>query len=954
MNFIKNLKIRYQLLILLFLLLFPLVYFVIVQVRDGLEEKQEYAEAIIQLNESEQISQFIHHLQKERARVMAANEGDSLFITEAISQRNLTDAAKKELLRFLEENKRSIAGISSIDDLTRYRYEFDEGQIEPLEFRNYSRALIFTFLDRIDENATGISDVSLSRDLQSFKSLVEAKVHLGRLRSLMMRIVLADGITYEEYAQFQSLKDSYQHAIDNFKLYASKVALEDIQKQLSTDSYKKVNALFQQLEHNPHTDLSNYNTLSLFTLLTKSVEDLRAAEDRMIFRIGQRVQEESVEQNQKLIVLGTLMLLSLVLAVLLSMYIINLISSSLFVLKNAADRIKMGATDVAIKVNSRNELGIVADSFRGVVQKNLALTRVAEAIGNGNYEVEVAVQSPEDKLSFAIQDMKEKLGAFTRESQKRTWILGGISDLNHLLYEETKTSQLSEKIIAFLCEYSGSEAGVFYMHDNGGKLNPLATYGVEQPLEQLSSFAIGAGQVGQAVSSEQIKVLESIPDEYLKIKSGLSDISPANIIIIPLQFSDTVVGAIELCTRQPYSELHKEFLKHAGERISIIFHTLQAHFKTQELLYETQNQAEELETQQEELRELNAELKASEEELKVSQEELQEKNAELEEKAQLLEEQYEALRSKNNALEDAREAIELKIKQVEEVSRYKSEFLANMSHELRTPLNSILILSRLLADNPEQNLSQKQGEHARIIHKSGSDLLKLINEILDLSKIESGMIRLETAALNVKEIDLESTFKELALNKKIEFNVALNTEGFDSLVTDRFRLEQILKNFLSNAIKFTPAGGKVDFTIGKVKNGKRFKSEQLNNSEEVMAFAVKDSGIGIPKEKQTAIFEAFQQADSSTTRKFGGTGLGLAISKELATLLGGEIGLESEEGHGSTFTLYLPKKLQQETNNTAESQQASAQPAPAAGLPAKLPAAKKANSLNATFDELSE
>jgi CheY-like chemotaxis protein/signal transduction histidine kinase/HAMP domain-containing protein len=953
MNPIRNLKIRDQLLILLFLLLIPLVYFVVVQLRAGIAEQEEYREVITQLTESDKISDFIHQLQKERAGVMAATDGDSLFLLEAISQRSLTDAAQKDLQLFLESTNRSFSGISLINDLSRYRYQLDEARIDPLEFRGYSQSLIYTFLNRIDENATGISNVVISRELQSFKNLVEAKVQLGRVRSLMMRILLNEELSFGEYAQFQSQKDAHQQAISNFKRYATEVALQDVQNQLSTDSYKEIVAVFQQLAQNPRTDLSRYNTLSIYNLFTKSVEDLRAAEDRMIFRIKQRVQEESVEQSQNLIVLGTLMFLALLLAGLLSIYIINLISSSLSSLKTAADRIILGATDVVIDINSRNEIGVVANSFRGVVKKNLELTKVAQAIGNGIYDIDVVVQSPEDKLSLAIQDMKDNLSLYNIESRNRSWILGGISELNNLLYGETNVAQLSEKIIAFLCEYTGSEAGIFYGHDNAGKLNPLAAYGVEQSTEQLTSFAVGAGQVGQAVSEQKVKILEAVPEEYLKIKSGLSEISPANIVIIPLYFSDTIVGAVELCTRQPYNDLQQEFFKAAGERISIIIQTLQAHFKTQELLYETQNQAEELETQQEELRELNAELKASEEELKVSQEELQEKNAELEEKAQLLEEQYEALRSKNNALEDAREAIELKIKQVEEVSRYKSEFLANMSHELRTPLNSILILSRLLADNPEENLTQKQGEHARIIHKSGADLLKLINEILDLSKIESGMIKLEVEALELSDLDLESTFKALALNKKIDFKVQLDTEGLNTIYTDRFRLEQILKNFLSNAIKFTPAGGEVGLAIRKLKGGAEFRSEQLKESEGVVAFTVKDNGIGIPKEKQQAIFEAFQQADSSTTRKFGGTGLGLAISKELATLLGGEIGLESEEGKGSTFTLYVPAKPQQETKQGTENKPTppAEPPVPA---PVQAPATKKTSSVNATFDKLAE
>ena len=940
--------------LLFFLLLVPLTYFVVVQVQEGIQKNQEYKSVIVDLAESEKISEFIHQLQKERSRIVAAAEGDTLFIVEAIAQQDKTEAARRELQDFLESNDRSFTDLGLTNELARYRYQLEQGTLQPLEFRNYSRALIFAFLDRLEENATGISNVEISRELQGFKSLVEAKVQLGRLRALMLRVLRDREISYEDYGSFHSQKDDHAKALDEFMRYAPKPAIEDVQNQLETKNYKKIVGIIKRLEQNPQADLSGYTSLGVFNLFTRSLEDLRAAEDRMIFRIRQRVEQESREMENGLILLGGLMLLALLLASLLCIYIINLISTSLASLKRAADRIRLGSTDVQIDIEGSNELGVVADSFRGVVRKNLLLTRVAQAIGKGDYDVEVEVQSPEDRLGYALQDMKENLYAYTQESQNRNWILSGVTDLNNLLSDESKTKELGEKVISFLCGYSASEAGVFYLHDDAGQLVPSATYGVHENADVLATFRIGSGQVGQAVREQQLKVLEAVPEEYLKIKSGLSESVPANIVIIPLQFSSTVVGAIELCTRQPYTKLQREFFKTAGERISIIFHSLKAHFKTQELLYETQNQAEELETQQEELRELNAELKASEEELKVSQEELQEKNAELEEKAQLLEEQYEALRSKNNALEDAREAIELKIKQVEAVSKYKSEFLANMSHELRTPLNSILILSRLLADNPENNLNDKQSEHARIIHKSGADLLKLINEILDLSKIESGMIRLELEEMPLKELDLSATFKELARKKEIDFSTNTHTNGLSSIYTDRFRLEQILKNFLGNAIKFTPAGGKVELSVYKVGKRPAFENEQLNESKEVVAFAVKDTGIGIPKEKQQAIFEAFQQADSSTTRKYGGTGLGLAISKELASLLGGEIKLESKEGQGSTFTLYLPVEARQESAKAPTQKAAPQAEEMAVAAPSPAPATKKTKSLNATFDKLTE
>jgi CheY-like chemotaxis protein/signal transduction histidine kinase/HAMP domain-containing protein len=907
MNFIKNLKIRDKLFLLLFLLLLPLIYFVYISIQQEIEVNDALQATELQLKESEQLSKFIHQFQKERARIIFASEGDSSFIVEANMQRSLTDAAERELIIFFDSTGRPFSELVRINSLEHYRNQMDRGNLDVIEFRNYSRQLIFSFLNRIDENATGINDVQISRELISFRNLMEAKIQLGRIRSLLMKVIGQDKFSTEDYAAFNTQYEFYRRALEDFNRYASKDAVAEIKGVTSSNNYKAISAFITSIEQNSRIDLATYNPADVFNLFTRSIEDFKKAEDHMISRIGSHVNAQSRERARELSLLIGLLILSLGLAILLCFYIINIISGSLFRLKVAAERIKSGATDVNIQIYSKDEIGEVADAFRGVVNKNISLSRVAQAIGEDRYDVEVEVYSEQDVLSYAFRDMKQNLQRFKSENSNRTWVLTGVSELNNIISGERALDKLTAKVIAFLCSYTGSEAGIFFLHNNGGELQPAATDGASLTLEQIKSFSIGNGKVGQAIKDQEVKLLQDVDAEYLKIETGLSSIQRSNILVLPLLFSTNVIGAIELSSRQNFSKLHQEFLKIAADRIAIMIHSLKAQIQTQELLYETQNQAEELETQQEELRQLNAELKASEEELKVSQEELQEKNSELEEKAQLLEEQFEAVRTKNQELEDAREAIELKMQQVETVSKYKSEFLANMSHELRTPLNSILILSKLLADNQEHTLSAKQADHAQIIHNSGGDLLKLINEILDLSKIESGQIRLELDEIKVRDLKLLDTFKELANKKNIDFKVNFADDVFRTLTTDRFRLEQILKNLLSNAIKFTDEGGTVELSIYNVQHKPHFSSEHLRAQQEIIAFSVKDTGIGISEEQQQVIFEAFQQADSSTTRKYGGTGLGLTISKELAALLGGEIKLQSQEGEGSTFILYLPR-----------------------------------------------
>ncbi|TPE44230.1 response regulator [Pontibacter mangrovi] len=950
MNIIRNLKIRDKLILLLSLLLIPLVYLVTTTVIRELEESEALQEEMLQLEESEKISAYLHYLQRERARALGAATGDSAMLVEAKVYRVETDAAERDLKKYLEESGRTLPELSMLNELKVFRTQLDQHRLNVQEYRRFSTELIFSLLDRMADNASNSGNPVLARQLESFRQLTEAKIQLGRIRSLVVNSIQSGSFPPKDYGVVMSQIAAFERALANFNRYADPVTIQNVQQIIESENYHRMAAILQAIDEKPELDLSAYDPAKTFREFTTSIEDLRVAEKVLIGRIGDEVNARITEKEGKVGVLLLVFLLTVGLAIVLAMYIINLIATSLSRLKTAADRIKLGATDVVIDVDSRDEIGSVAESFRGVLRKTVKLSEVAQAIGDGRYDVEVELQSQEDVLSGAIRDMKDNLQRYTSESANRTFILTGVSELNSQVSSETALDRVSEKAISFLCDYTGSEAGIMYLHGNNGKLTPVASHGVAVSPEQLPAFAIGTGKVGEAVQERKVKVLENVGEEYLRVKSGLADIAPASVIIVPLYFADNMVGALELSSRRPYTELHQRLFESIAERIAVVIHTLKQHLQTQELLYETQNQAEELETQQEELRQLNAELKASEEELRVNQEELQEKNAELEEKAQLLEEQYEALGAKNKALEDAREAIELKIQQVETVSKYKSDFLANMSHELRTPLNSILILSRLLADNSENTLSEKQVDHAQIIHKSGNDLLRLINEILDLSKIESGMVRLETEELQVKDISMAPLFKEVAAKKQIRFIERINPGSSDIVVTDRFRLEQVLKNFIGNALKFTEAGGEVEFSISPVLHKPKFKSEQLREQTDILAFSVRDTGIGIPKEKQGMVFEAFQQADTSTTRKYGGTGLGLTISKELAALLGGELMLESEEGKGSTFTLYLPRVPQTAADRkqpepvAAPERVTSIKPEkPAAAVPAPAPAPTQVN-----------
>ena len=522
---------------------------------------------------------------------------------------------------------------------------------------------------------------------------------------------------------------------------------------------------------------------------------------------------------------------------------------------------------------------------------------------------------------FIISTNLRRLDKAKQESADRNWILTANFKLNEKIRGEQSETELSHSIINQLCSYLNMQIGAIYLLDNG-RLNLAGSYAFNLPDQETNAIQLGEGLVGQAAVEKKIILFTDVPDDYIRISSALGNAIPKNLIILPLLQEDMLKGVIEIGSVKEFSALQMEFLTNTGENIAIAISAAQSRRRLKDFLEETQRQAEELEVQQEELKQSNEELlektwllEKSESFLTVQQEELQQTNEELEEKANLLEEQKEQL-------ENAKMDIEQKAHELTVSGKYKSEFLANMSHELRTPLNSILILSQLISENKRKSLSEKEVEYAKNVYNSGTDLLTLINEILDLSKVESGKMELEIEDVKFTEIvaDITAMFSEVAKNKSIELVFKLNEKKLKNTIeTDKLRLEQIVRNLLSNAFKFTGTNGKVVLSFDKVPaSGLVFKNKKLLNAADVVSIAVTDTGIGIAGDKFGIIFEAFQQADGSTKRTYGGTGLGLSISRELANALGGEILLQSEEGKGSTFTLYLPLKFDASIVDPAE------------------------------------
>ncbi|GAB3649491.1 response regulator [Echinicola sediminis] len=510
------------------------------------------------------------------------------------------------------------------------------------------------------------------------------------------------------------------------------------------------------------------------------------------------------------------------------------------------------------------------------------------------------------KAEEVVKNANKELEKLSAEREEKNWLLKGEKLLNEKLHGDQTMDQLSENVLHFFAEYLNAKIGAIHLFlPEKKKLKLLNSYACTLPSHSKET-GLGDGLLGQVARDLTTVVIKDVPKDYYKIKTSLGEMSPDFILITPIIYNSKLKGVIELGFSGKPKSREKRLIEQINSTISVAIHTTQGHDNMRELYEKLQVQAEELESQQEELRQTNEELshqtemlQASEEELRVQQEHLQRSNVDLEEKAALLEE-------KNQEVEEARASLIKKAEELEQTNRYKSEFLANMSHELRTPLNSVLILAKLLSDNKNDNLNEEEIKFAKVIHKAGSDLLTLINDILDLSKVESGNLDIYEDAIELYDIveNMRYLFKEVAADKNITFITEIGERLPRSISSDRQRIDQIIRNLLSNAFKFTPSGGEVKLDF-KLVQGSR------------IAITVKDSGIGISQEKQQLIFEAFKQADGTTSRKYGGTGLGLSISKELSKLLKGSISLQSEEGKGSAFTLELPLHLGLEDTEAA-------------------------------------
>ncbi|HEU5400806.1 MAG TPA: HAMP domain-containing protein, partial [Terriglobales bacterium] len=763
-------------------------------------------------------------------------------------------------------------------------------------------------------NVRGVAGVwkELTESVNSMaRNLTNQVRNIASVTTAVARGDLSGKITVEAQGEFNELKNTINTMVDQVNAWAGEVTR--VAREVGTEGklggqaeVKGVGGVWKDLTESVNSMAAN---------LTSQV--------RGIVRVVTAVANGDLKRKLVLEAKGEIAALA------------DTINEMIDTLATFADQVTTVAREVGVegKLGGQARVpgaaGIWSDLTNNVNQLAANLTtqvraigEVARAVAKGDLARSISVEAQGElaALKDNINEMILNLKDTTRKNTEQDWLKSNLAKFTRMVQGQKDLVAFSKLVLSELAPLVGAQHGVFYLSDTDGDksvMKMFASYAFRERKGISNRFELGEGLVGQCALEKERILITEVPNDYIKINSGLGEATPLNVVVLPVLFEGEVKAVCELASFQNFSTIHLALLDQLTESIGIALNTISATKRTEELLKESQALAEKLQTQQEELTKTNRRLEqqattlqTSEDLLRSQQEQLQKKNEELQEKAVLLAEQKSEVEDKNREVEHARRALEDKAQQLELTSRYKSEFVANMSHEVRTPLNNLLILARMLSENSEGNLSEKQVKYAETIHASGQDLLVLINDILDLARIESGNMLIEMTDVSFHEIlhSTERMFRHLADSKRLDFRVELDSDLPASIHTDQSRLQQVIKNLLANAFKFTETGS-VTLKIGPAESGWTSGHKQLDAAGTVIAFAVHDTGIGIPIEKQRLIFEAFQQADGTTSRKYGGTGLGLSISREIVRLLGGEITLKSEIGKGSIFTVYLAAKM---------------------------------------------
>ncbi|NSL89999.1 response regulator [Chitinophaga sp. Mgbs1] len=893
-KFFMQLPLPRKLLLIALVPLICLIYFGIQVFNKQSQDIKNIDNLLLEVNNTTTIMKVADEVHMERRYSVNYVSGNGSQ-QDLLLQRAKTDMAINSVKGSLLANDSHFFQYSLLNTLAKKRKEIDNKSMPQREVLDYYSNLIFRLNNLSRTNTPDVADLkTLQNDLNALYLLAQMATYQGMIRMDIYYFMQKKEVWPEDFSRIENNAEVYASLRAEFTDKGSPVTVRDFEQMEKTNEFTITQDFIANTIRSRRID-TLFNADSWWDNSSKAVDQLKQLQRSIIERVSKEARAISKAEND----LKTRYLVFLVLIVALVIgfvsFTIKSITDSLNMLRDAADKISKGMGGIKTGIVSKDAIGSLARSFEEIDRTGLELADAADKIGKGNFNIGIQPRSEEDVLGHAVVQMAADLKELRNNNERKMWVQSGITRISETLLAERDMGSLTKDALTDLVFYTRAQVGVLYIRQ-AGELHFSAGYALSDQYPAPAVITAGKTLLGQAMMQREPMYLKETPDNFLHISGGTTGAQPGHVLIVPLVHAGIAEGVLEIGALHPFGDEVLDYVKQAAVNIAIAIQSTRSRTKLQELLEETQSQAEELQVQHSELESLNVELEAqtqklqvSEEELKVQQEELMQSNAELEERSRLLEEKNQIIVERNLDIHKKAEELALSTK-------YKSEFLANMSHELRTPLNSILLLSRLLSENNEHNLNTDQVEYANVINTSGKGLLTLIDEILDLSKIESGKMELEYGQVYIANIlsNMQALFEPIAREKGLELKLVKDAEIPETIETDQNRLEQILKNLLSNALKFTARGAvTLEVRAGEVPG--------------TIRFAVKDTGIGIPPEKQQIIFEAFQQADGSTRRKYGGTGLGLSISRELAKLLGGQIHLNSDD-KGSEFYITLPPK----------------------------------------------
>ncbi|NHN32116.1 response regulator [Paenibacillus agricola] len=943
MQWIRNARINSKLLLMIALPMLGLLYFSIDTVYDKIKQLSEINKLETLVTVEISMNDLIHELQKERSLV-SGYYGDQTAsrLNMLMAQRKLTDDKASVWRDQIKSGSVAALGdrffknvadpVAKLDKMVALRALIDQNKLSESEALAYYLDLMDSFFVVMENENHSSTHKQISDMLSAYIHFSKGKAAVSKERTVLYNTLIDNIITNNDVQQISVLEREqslYYTVAGTFATTASRSLYQSLIKGQVIDEIK---AMVQQvLLYEPGKPIT-INSERWYSLVTEKIDLLKQVEDGLsneLLQTMQGIKQATVQSLWYVVILNIIIVLASVMVI---VVISRMMVSQLRKLKSSTELILLGETNAQLEVSTKDEFGDLMGAFNQMVASFREVIQQADRISLGEYEQTILPRSDRDQLSIALIRMLASLKQTTEENERQFWLKTQLARLTGAAQGVVSLQQLGSMLISEISQLVEAGQGILYtkeMNKNefSGAYQLLGSYAYKERKNVSNRIEPGEGLVGQCVLEKKPILLTQVPSDYIQIQSGLGEAKPLEILVLPILFENEVLAVIELASFKGFTSIQHDLLEQLSSTLGVVIHSVNSRQRTEQLLRESQLLTEELQTQQEELRTANEEmeeqthmLRQSEEKMRIQSEELQAINEELEEKTNYLEVQKADIEKQNRFIQLSKQDLEEKANELELASKYKSEFLANMSHELRTPLNSLLILAKSLASNEEENLSEDQIESAKIIYSGGLDLLTLINDILDLSKVEAGKLSINMDEVNVDSIlqSLQYQFNHVAKDKGLEFVVARDNDVPKRLVTDSQRMEQIMKNLLSNAFKFTSSGS-VTVQVALTGPGTRYQNIGLSK-QEMLAFSVIDTGIGIPESKQKAIFEAFQQADGTTSRKYGGTGLGLTISRELGKLLGGEIHMQSTEGEGSRFTLYLPLNEPAASHASAQSQ----------------------------------